>query len=254
MADSVIIEVTVSASADEAWDALRDPAQIARWFGWDADSLPAEIQYIFLDHAEADDAGRVLQFAGMPDRFEVEARGDGAVVRLVRADSTRTADDWGGIYDDMITGWIAFVQQLAFWLNRHRGQDRRTLYLSGMAADAAFPTPSDALGLNAVRGVTAGAPYELDGAGERLSGTVQFVTALQTGLTVDGWNGLLVVVDRPHGMGGLAEAGGYVIVTTHGLDDASFAGLESRWTTWWSERYPNDRPGLLEPSSPFAQP
>lgn len=253
MADSVIVEVTVPASADDAWDALRDPARIARWFGWDSESLPAEIRYIFIEHAEADDAGRVLRFEGVPDRFEVEARGDGATVRLVRADSSRTTDDWGAVYDDMITGWITFVQQLAFWLSRGRGEDRRTLYLSGMAADTAGPPVSGALGLDAIRGLGPGAPYALDGPGERLSGTVQFVTALQTGLTVDGWNGLLVVVDRPQDTGGLAEAGGYAVLTTHGLDDAAFAGLEARWKDWWSERYPNDRPGLLEPGSPFQQ-
>ncbi|MBP7705290.1 MAG: hypothetical protein KA105_08445 [Caulobacter sp.] len=252
--DSVMIEVTVAASVDEVWDALRDPAQLTRWFGWDSDSLQAEIQYIFFDHAEADDGKRVLRFGGMPDRFEVEARGDGAVVRLIRAGSTRTTEDWGGVYDDMITGWITFIQQLAFLLNEHRGQDRRTLYLSGMAADAAAPKLSTALGLDPIRTLAVGERYALDGPGERLAGTVRFTTALMTGVSVDGWSGLLIVIDRPHGTGGLAEAGGYVVLTTYGQDDAAFAALEGRWKGWWSERYPNDRPGLLEPDSPFAQP
>jgi len=249
---SVIVEVAVSASADEAWSALRDPARLAEWFGWDADTLAAEIQYIFFDHATADDAARVLTFKDMPDRFEVEARGDGAVIRLVRAGSARTEADWGGVYDDMITGWITFIQQLAFKLNHGKGA-RRTLYLSGMAADAGAPTPSGALGLGAARAVGAGAAWGVEAAGERLSGKVAFTTALQTGLTVDVWGeGLLVVIDRPAGTAGVVEPGGYMVLTTHGLDDAAFADLETRWKAWWSARFPNDRPHHMEPESPYG--
>lgn len=250
---SVMVEVTVSVPPDEAWRALRDPAILADWFGWDSESLDAEIQYIFFDHAEAaDDAERVLRFGGMPDRFEVEPRGDGSVVRLVRSGSTRSEADWGGVYDDMVTGWITFVQQLAFMLNRGKGR-RRTIYLSGMAADAGAPVPSKALGLDTIRGLKVGDRCRLAGPGETLSGALAFTTTLQTGVTVDGWgDGLLIVIDRPHGTAGIAEPGGYMVLTTYDLHDAAFADLERRWKAWWGERYPGDRPHFMEPDSPYG--
>ena len=249
--ESVMIEITVSAPADEVWDALRDPAQILRWFGWDADSLPAEVDYIFVDHVDVDEAARVIRFQGMPDRFEVEATADGkSLVRLIRAGSTRSQADWEGIYDDMVQGWITFVQQLGFALDRHPGETRRTLYLSGLAAEAKTPLPSAALGFDALRAGAVGDRYALEAAGEQLTGTVRFVTALQTGLTVDGWgDGLLVLIDRPTSVGdGLA--GGWAVLTTYGLDDAAFAAFEGRWKAWWADRYPADRPDSMETPPP----
>ncbi|WP_150131353.1 SRPBCC family protein [Caulobacter mirabilis] len=244
--ESVLVEVTVSASADDAWDALRDPARIAQWFGWDADTLPGEIAYIFHDHTQVDAPRRTLTFVGMPDRFEVEDIGDGkAVVRLVRSGSARTQTDWEGLYDDMIQGWITFVQQLGFALDRHRDDRRRTLYLSGLADTLQAARPSAAMGLDTIRAAAPGSHYAVEAAGERLSGEVRFVTALQTGLTVDGWgDGLLVLVDRPSIDG--QPVGGWAVLTTYGLDDDAFDAFQARWNEWWTTRYPDERPGCME--------
>lgn len=37
MSDPVICEVVVAAPADAVWHALREPAELRRWFGWDDD-------------------------------------------------------------------------------------------------------------------------------------------------------------------------------------------------------------------------
>ena len=82
--DRVLVEVTIPAPVEEVWRALREPEQIKRWFGWDADSLADEIDYIFVKHVEVSDTERVIrfeEFAGVADRFEVEARGSGSVLR-----------------------------------------------------------------------------------------------------------------------------------------------------------------------------
>lgn len=244
--ESVVIEVTVGASSDDAWNALRDPARLAQWFGWDAETLDGEIAYIFHDHAKADDAARALHFGGMPDRYEVEDIGDGrAAVRLVRSGSTRTLSDWAALYDDVIQGWITFTEQLAFYLDRHRTGQRRTLYLSGLADHADALAPSAAMGLQTIRGTQPGSHYAVEVAGERLTGEVRFATALQTGLTVDGWgDGLLVLVDRPPVDG--APTGGWAVLTTYGLDDEAFAAFKARWDDWWTTRYPDERPGCME--------
>ena len=40
MSDSeVLVELAIAAPADTVWRAMRDPARIAQWFGWDATTL-----------------------------------------------------------------------------------------------------------------------------------------------------------------------------------------------------------------------
>ncbi|MBC7976325.1 MAG: SRPBCC domain-containing protein, partial [Myxococcales bacterium] len=126
-----LVEVTVAAPADEVWRALRDPARITQWFGWEAESLAAEIEHIFVQHALPDDAARVLRFDDdFPDWFEVEDRGATCVVRVLRP--APTADhDWSDVFEDMTQGWISFVEQLRFSFHRHAGAPRRTIYVSG---------------------------------------------------------------------------------------------------------------------------
>lgn len=244
--DSVVVEVTVAATADEAWDALRDSARTAQWFGWDAETLEGEIAYIFQDHATADDAGRVLRFSGVPDRYEVEDIGEGrSAVRLIRAGKQRSQSEWGAFYDDMIQGWITFTHQLALYLDRHRTGQRRTIYLTGQANDPQTLPPSAAMALESIRSAAPGSRYAVEAAGEQLTGEVRFATALQTGLTVEGWgDGLLVLVDRPSAEG--QPAAGWAVLTTYGLSDDAFHALETRWKAWWTARYPDERPGCVE--------
>ena len=120
MSDPVICEVAIAAPADLVWRALREPREIRRWFGWDYEGLDAEIDYIFRQHAMADDAARTLDM-GEGGVIGLEDRGDATVVRVARA----AADG----YDDVNEGWISFVQQLRFYLERHRGQERITVHL-----------------------------------------------------------------------------------------------------------------------------
>jgi uncharacterized protein YndB with AHSA1/START domain len=52
-AERLLIEVTMAAPVDAVWRALRDPAEIRRWFGWDYDGLDEEIRLILEEGAEA---------------------------------------------------------------------------------------------------------------------------------------------------------------------------------------------------------
>ncbi len=229
--DRPLVEVTVSAPAAEVWRALREPAKIRDWFGWETDSLGEEIDYIFLEHAQADDAARVLRF-GLGDRFEVIDHGSTCVVRVVRP--APTADtDWDDVFEDMTQGWIAFAQQLAFAFDRHRGAQRRTLYLAGSPHREGGALAAAALGLvqRSLRPGDAYAPVVVGD--ETLTGTLWHRGNHQLGVTVQGWgDGLLVILDRPandrwpHG-------GSQAILTTYGLDDAAFEALRTRWTAWW---------------------
>jgi hypothetical protein len=234
-----LIEVTIAAPADEVWRSLRDRERIAEWFGWNSDSLNDEIEFIF-NRATADDATRTLTF-GKGDRFEVEARGDSCVLRVVRP--SPTADhDWEDIFEDVTQGWIAFALQLRFAVERHVADKRRTLFLSGSPKAANQPLAARALGLPA-----SGAPgtsYAITAAmGDALAGQIWHRGRHQMAVTVDGvGNGLLVAMDRapdakrPHGHS-------QVVLTTYGLSDRAYDELAARWRTWWSERFDSSQPG-----------
>lgn len=229
--DRVLVELTIAASADDVWQAIRDPERIKTWFGWDADTLADEIDFIFVKGGKADDDARILRFDGVADRFEVEPRGASSVLRIVRA-GPATDDDWSAIYDDMTEGWISFAHQLRLALERHRGETRRTIYLSGTAEGA--PAAREALGLDTLP-ATDGSSYRLDlPTGDALAGAVWHRSPFQTGLTVPAWGeGLLVVLDAKPGTGG-----GSATLTTYGLDGSTFDDLESRWRAWWQTQFP----------------
>lgn len=235
-----LIEVTIAAPADEVWRSLRDRERIAQWFGWEYDSLKAEIEMMFFTYGRGDDAARTLTFR-KGDRIEVEPHGAGCVLRIVRA--APTADhDWDDIFEDVTQGWIAFVLQLRFALERHATDTRRTLFLSGSPHAANRLLAARALGLPA-----SGAPgtaYAITApTGDALAGRIWHRGRHQLAVTVDGvGDGLLVAMDRaPDSKYPLGHS--QLILTTYGLSDRTFDELAARWRTWWSERFDDAMPG-----------
>lgn len=237
----VLVDITIAAPIEAVWSALRDPGQIQNWFGWDAPSLADEIKYIFVDRATGEEANRALQFhewegEGISERVELTSVAGGTRVRLVRSGGAPI--DWTGVYEDISQGWINFFQQLRLALEKHAGESRRTIYLSGPSR-AGIGEPSQELGLGPTTNLAPGARYSAQlSVGDKASGEVWYRTHFQTALTVEQWgNGLLVVTDmgvspsRPNG-------GGSVLLTTYGLSDADFDALRQKWTDWWSARYP----------------
>lgn len=241
MEDRVLVEVTVPAPADVVWAALRDRDQLMQWFGWDADSLAAEVDWIFFDHARPDEANRVLHFGGMPDRYEVVANGNQTIVRVVRS-APLSEDDWNAVYEDMTEGWISFTQQLAFLLARHIGQPRRTIYLSG--EPRADHTLNGLAGLGVEDVPAPGEPWAGPvGPETALSGTVWHLGRHQTGLTVAEWgDGLLIAHNRGSDV---KRVRGWtsLTLTTYGLSDAAFDALRARWQSWWDEHFTTVAPG-----------
>lgn len=235
--DRVLVEVVIAAPIDAVWQALRDPAEIRRWFGWDYPGLTEEVDLMFVHGGRAADAEHVLHMEGMPDRFALEAIAAQTIVRLIRSAPVTDAS-WQGIYDDEVEGWITFVQQLRFFLERHRGDDRRTLYLNGRARAAGTPQPADALVLAGLDIAPVGERYAATTSlGDAIEGTVWFRSPYQLGLTVDGFgDGLLIAIARPK-TAKSPHGGGSVVMTTYGLEDEAFARLLQRWTGWWRATY-----------------
>jgi len=104
MSEPVLFEIVIAAPADTVWHALRDRAEVRRWFGWDYDGIDAEIDIIFFGDAAVDDEGHTLDF-GPYGRLALEDQGEKTIVRFVRA-APADKDSWDGIYDDVNEGWL----------------------------------------------------------------------------------------------------------------------------------------------------
>jgi uncharacterized protein YndB with AHSA1/START domain len=127
MTEPVLFEVVIAAPPDRVWRAFRDKAEVRRWFGWDYDGLDDEIDMVFFGEDAADDDAMTLDF-GPYGRLTLSEQEGQTVVRLVRAAPTGS-DSWDGIYDDVNEGWLTFMQQLRFMLERHPGENRETLHI-----------------------------------------------------------------------------------------------------------------------------
>lgn len=127
MDDPVVVDVAIAVQPAKVWKALRDPVELRRWHGWEYDGIEDEIRQIYLDGAAISDEERTLDTQGA-GRFLLEDRGETTVVRVLRA-APEGVDGWDGLYDEINEGWRSFVEQLRFYLERHPGEDRRTLFL-----------------------------------------------------------------------------------------------------------------------------
>lgn len=226
--DTNQIEVTVAAPVDAVWDALRDKDKIRQWHGWDYEGLDAEIDEIYLTQITEDVQARTLDVGG--DMFRLVTEGHGTRVTLTRA--PRGVDpDWDAYYDDITEGWITFLQQLRFAVERQPGAARRTLFLSSdnengrsLADDLGLAHQQAAFGANLV--------------GEDVKVEVWFRSEHQLGVTVNAWgNGLLVISSSPP-FEGKPKGIAMMILSTYGLSEAELASLSNRWTSWWAGRYP----------------
>jgi hypothetical protein len=187
--DPVVVEVTVTAPADVVWHALRDSAEIRRWFGWEYDGIEDEIEQIFHAEVVAESAAERWLDTGGGGRFELEERGGETVVRITRA--APAGGTWDGVYDEVNEGWLAFVQQLRFMLERHPSEERR-------AFSASRPEAHRALAV--------------------VDGEDWYTSEHQHGVTFDGGAGLLIAMrDR-------------VILSAYGLDDERFDALRASLT------------------------
>lgn len=237
------LEVTIAAPVDAVWRALREPARVRRWHGWDAEGNDDEIELIYFTDTQECSAEHKVQLNG-GDTFTLHSQGDRTLVRLVRA-PIGANPEWDAYYEDINEGWLTFMQQLRFALERHPDEERRTVYLSGASTGAGDPRQE--LDVQDIAAGPAGGRYDDTIAGERVGGELWFGSAHQLGLTVDEWgDGLLVVgatpetADRPHG-------GAIGVLTTYGLEDAMFTDLAARWNEWWQLRYPSEDGAVAYP-------
>lgn len=226
--ERVLADVRIATRAADVWHALRDPERVHGWFGWDYDGLAAEIEEIFVGQAAADDDARTLTWAD-GDRLEVEEV-DGGTSR-VRVARRAPASP---VYDAVDEGWITFVQQLRFWLERHPGVPRRTVSAIGVDLGPADDPLLARLGLRELGDEPVGSGYGLRVDDAPIGGEVVFQTDLQLGLSVADAGDALLVIARTPPDAAPPDGTAMFVLSTYGLDDDAFRAVERRWSAWWS--------------------
>ena len=225
------IEVTIAAPVDAVWDALRDKDKIRHWHGWDYDGLDGEIDLIFFTDTEEDAAAGTLTLHGR-DEIRLEPHGEGTRLTLIRA--ARGDDpDWDAYYGEITEGWITFLHQLRFAVERQPGAARRTLCFVGGNENGVRLI--EALDL---ADIAAGTPFQLALLGEDVKGELWYRSEHQLGITVDAWGDGLLIVSSVDPTPERPKGSAMAILSTYGFDDTRLAGLESRWRPWWTERFP----------------
>lgn len=208
------VEVVIRAPREAVWRALTDPEEIGRWFGWDYEGLPEEIKMIFVDGVTQAPPTRLM--LGWEQTIELVADGpDVTVVRIVKPGPLADAS-WDDLYDEMVRGWHGFLLQLRHYLERHEGESRRTLWLSGTASPAAVLAALDA----------------------DVPGETWVQTAYQRVTAVEAFGGGLIAVLSSEPLSSEQSGTVQVTITTHGLDDAQFAALRAQVVTHWQALAP----------------
>jgi uncharacterized protein YndB with AHSA1/START domain len=231
------LSVVINADAPQVWTMLREPSKVAQWHGWDTGELAGEIDKIYFgdDVAEAPDHTSLTTDGG--DTFELKPVPTGTLVSVTRAALDHNSE-WAAWDEDITQGWLTFLQQLRFALERHPHGKRHTSFFqvpgeSGSAIEK--------LGLSKVP--KPGENYELTlGTGEEISGKVWYRSNHQVGLTVHGYaehgDGLLIVADQPVIEEIRPQGGSLVIISTYDLGASRLESIRALWDGWRAENYP----------------
>ena len=230
------IVVTVAAPVDAVWNALHDKKKIRHWFGWEYEGLDDEIDMYWSTASTEDAESQGLQLQG-GDTFEVEPFEGGSRITLTRAAHVPGAE-WEAYYDEITEGWVTFVHQLKFAVERHPGQPRRTLFYGGSGS----LSPVDELGLTGAAQLPVGSAYEADLRGEAVTGTLFFRSEHQVGFTVDSWGDGLLVLSHAEPSDAKPSGAAMAVLTLYGADDATRDAVNARWETWWAESHPAPQP------------
>jgi hypothetical protein len=235
------LSVVINADAPQVWTMLREPSKVAQWHGWQAEDLDAEIKEIYFsaDVEEAPDHTSLTVHGG--DVFELRPVPQGTLVSVTRAAVDHNSE-WAAWDEDITQGWLTFLQQLRFALERHPHDKRHTLFLQVPGG------PGSAIGKLGLADLPSrGDNYRLTlPTGEEISGKVWYRTNHQVGLTVQSYadhgDGLLVVADQLAIADARPDGGSLVIASTYGLGAARVESIRRSWDSWRAENYPTSEP------------
>ena len=231
------LSVVVNSDAQQVWTMLREPAKVAQWHGWEAEDQAAEINAIYFGPHVIESADHTSLVVDGGDVFTLRPVATGTEVSVTRAALDHNSE-WAAWDEDITQGWLTFLHQLRFALERQPHGHRRTFFFSVPGTGGSV---IDRLGVGDVPAV--GQPYALTLAtGEAVAGKVWFRSDHQVGLTVQGYadhgDGLVIVADQPAIPELRPDGGSLVIVSTYGLGAHQLENIRSAWDTWRAENYP----------------
>jgi hypothetical protein len=201
------VEVAVKVAPERIWKALTDPDEIAQWFGWDAETLADEIQFIFVDHSTADHENLRINAKEMDGMYlEVAAADGNSVVRAIQP-----GEEGGEGSDSMEEGWIAFLHQLKRYVEEHDSDQRKTLYLTGSGPAREIST--------AVEG--------------RLPGEDWYVGNYTRVIATGDFGPGLGVLYTSAPLDSDDEDNATLTLSTWGLSEAEFFEVTTDWLGWW---------------------
>lgn len=235
------LSVVINSDAQQVWTMLREPAKVAQWHGWQADDQAAEIQEIYFSPNVVEGADHTSLVVDGGDVFTLKPVPTGTEVSVTRAAVDHNSE-WAAWDEDITQGWLTFLQQLRFALERHPHGKRRTFFFSAPGDEG---SAIEQLGLSDVP--KPGEPHSLTLAtGEEISGKVWFRSNHQVGLTVHHYaehgDGLVIVADQPAIKDIRPHGGSLVIVSTYDLGAHQLESIRSYWDKWRAENYPTSDP------------
>jgi uncharacterized protein YndB with AHSA1/START domain len=196
------VEVEVGAPRDAVWRALTEAPEVRRWFGWEYEGLADEVDFIFVQAATPKPPDRIEFADGGPGQvIELDERSPLTLVRVLK-EGEPPADD---VYDAEIEGWWCFLHQLAHYLERHDGQERRTVHLSGRASQSALLADLERH------------------AGEPVARPSRHVAVAHTR------DGSLAVMESAAALDAAEPSDTKLTVTAYELDDEGFGELRESW-------------------------
>ncbi|MEZ2390357.1 SRPBCC domain-containing protein [bacterium RCC_150] len=235
------LSVVVNADAQQVWTMLREPSLVAQWHGWEADDLVDEINEIYFNTTVVEDPDHTSLTVDGGDIFELTPVSGGTEVRVTRAALDHNSE-WAEWDEDITQGWLTFLHQLRFALERHPHGHRRTHVVSLPGGKG---SAIEKLGLSKLP--APGEEYSLTlPTGEAIAGKVWFRSNHQVGLTVHSYaehgDGLLIVAEQPVIPEKRPDGGALVIASTYDLGAGQLEAIRSSWDSWKAENYPTEVP------------
>lgn len=145
---SITVEREVAASPEAVWETLTTSEGLERWFPLEAHVEPGVGGSVRLSWGPGSEGEAPIRIWQPPHRFGwsesygedadgnpievavdffVEGREGTTVVRLVQS-GLSAAQEWDEMYDALEDGWTYFLFNLAFYLLRHAGKDRKMVW------------------------------------------------------------------------------------------------------------------------------
>jgi hypothetical protein len=230
-----VVSLDISAPPATVWQHMRQPDLVHRWYRWDSPTLDDEVRaFVAATEGREGVTGHTLTWHNHDVLTIGPAPGRPSATHLTVTRSSHDLAGYDGVHDHADAVWIASAEQLRFAVTAQNTQPRRTLSIFGLDAGDLRDRLLDRAGLHGIRGVPIGGNVQARRPdGTLLGGTLVRKTDDLIVLHLHGITEAMLVLFEtpaasapPHGTVG-------AVLSTYGLDDATFAQVQERWTGWW---------------------